>query len=182
MFILDGKSLSPDVAFTRDGIQYPANWLRLSSPEQREAIGITEAPGEPYYDQRFYWGYDADGALIPKDHTQLVKQWIAQTKQTAASFLSQYDWYITRQSETGKAVPQVVLDYRGYVRTQSDNREVMIKGTTDTDQLVTVITSDFGGLFPWPRGPFEPEPVVEDDEPTDPEVDSDDTTDIIPLP
>jgi len=182
MFILDGKPLSPDRAFTHAGIQYPANWLRLSSTEQREAIGITEAPAEPFYDQRFYWGYDADGALIPKDHTQLVENWVAQTKQTAASLLSQYDWYITRQSETGKAVPQVVLDYRSTVRIQSDNREVMITGTADTDQLYAVITQDFDGLFPWPRGPFEPEPVVEDDEPTDPVIDSDDNNAITTLP
>ena len=75
MFILDGKPLSPDVAFTHDGIQYPANWLRLVSTEEREAIGITEEPDPAAYDQRFYWGYDAEGNLIPKDHAQLVEQW-----------------------------------------------------------------------------------------------------------
>jgi len=163
MFILDGKPLSPDRAFTHAGIQYPANWLRLSSPEERAAIGITEEPDAPYYDQRFYWGVGN-----PKDHTQLVEQWVGQTKQTAASFLSQYDWYIVRQAETGKAVPQEVLDYRAAVRTQSDNREVIITGTTDTDQLYAVITQDFGGMLPWPRGPFEPAPVV-NDEPITPE-------------
>ena len=57
MFLLDGKPLSPDVAFTTpDGTQYPANWLRLASPEERAAIGITEAPDPEQYDQRFYWG------------------------------------------------------------------------------------------------------------------------------
>ena len=158
MFILDGKPLSPDRAFTHAGIQYPANWLRLASLEQKQAIGITEEPDPPYYDQRFYWGVGN-----PKDHAQLIEQWVGQTKQTAASLLSQYDWYITRQSETGKAVPQEVLDYRATVRTQSDNREVMINGTADTDQLYAVITEDFGGMFPWPRGPFEPAPVVADE-------------------
>jgi hypothetical protein len=44
MFIFDGKPLSPDVAFTdpATGVQYPANWLRLSTLEEKEAIGITE--------------------------------------------------------------------------------------------------------------------------------------------
>jgi hypothetical protein len=158
MFILNNQPLSLDRGFTtEDGTQYPANWLRLSSPEEREAIGITEAEDEPWYDQRFYWGVGN-----PKDHAQLVEQWVGQTKQAAASLLSQYDWYITRQSETGKAVPQEVLTYRATVRTQSDNREVMIKGTADTDQLYTVITEDFGGLFPWPRGPFEPAPTIDE--------------------
>ena len=51
-----------------------------------------------------------------------------------------------------------MLDYRAAVRTQSDNREVMIEGTANTEQLAAVITGDFGGMFPWPRGPFDPAP------------------------
>jgi hypothetical protein len=42
----------------------------------------------------------------------------------------------------------------------------MINGTADTDALATVITSDFGGMFPWPRGPFDPEPVADEPEAT----------------
>jgi hypothetical protein len=76
MFILNGKPLSPDVAFTTGGIQYPANWLRLATPEEREAIGITEQADPPVWDQRFAWGYSEDGQLIWKDHTQLVEQWV----------------------------------------------------------------------------------------------------------
>jgi len=90
MFLLDGKPLSPDVAFTDiNGIQRPANWLRLSSPEERTAAGITEVPDPPIWDQRFYWGYDADGQLIPKDHAELCKQWIATTRTTANTLLTQ---------------------------------------------------------------------------------------------
>jgi len=150
MFLLNGKPLSLDRAFTtEDGTQYPANWLRLAKPEQRAAIGITEAAPEPTYDQRFYWNPD-----LPKDHAQLVEQWVGQTKQTAGSLLAQYDWYIVRQAETSKAVPQEVLDYRAAVRVVSDNREVIINGTTTTDQLYAVITGDFNGIFPWPSDPF----------------------------
>jgi hypothetical protein len=157
MFVLNGKPLALNRAFTtEDGRQFPANWLRLATPEERAAVGITEEPDTtPNYDQRFYWGPN-----LPKDHAQLVEQWIGTTKQTAGSLLAQYDWYVVRQAETGKAVPQEVLDYRSAVRVVSDNREVLINGTTDTDQLYAVITGDFNGLFPWPRGPFEP-PVEE---------------------
>ena len=101
MFILDGKPLSPDVAFTHEGIQYPANWLRLSTLEEKEAIGITEQPDPPQYDQRFYWGYDAEGQLIPKDHTQLVEQWTQQTRTTAGTLLAPTDWVIIRQADNG---------------------------------------------------------------------------------
>jgi hypothetical protein len=158
MFILNGKPLALDRAFTtEDGRQFPANWLRLATPEERAAVGITEEPDPVVnYDQRFYWGPN-----LPKDHAQLVEQWVGQTKQTAGSMLAQYDWYIVRQAETGKPVPQEVLDYRSAVRVVSDNREVMINGTTSTDQLYAVITGDYNGIFPWPRGPFDPVPAEE---------------------
>lgn len=119
MFILNNKPLSPDRAFTtEDGTQYPANWLRLSSPEERAALGITETEDEPWYDQRFYWGVGN-----PKDHAQLVEQWTSQIKQTAGSLLAQTDWYITRASETGLAAPQSVIDRRSYIRYLSNERK-----------------------------------------------------------
>ena len=37
-FLLDGKTIQQGVAFTdADGNQYPANWLNLSSAEEKEA-------------------------------------------------------------------------------------------------------------------------------------------------
>jgi hypothetical protein len=57
MFLLNNQPISLDVEFTTpDGTRYPANWIRLASPAERAAIGITEAPDPEYYDQRFYWG------------------------------------------------------------------------------------------------------------------------------
>lgn len=135
MFILNGQPLSPDVAFTHDGIQYPANWLRLASPEERAAIGITEVPDEPTYDQRFYWGPN-----LPKDHAQLVEQWVKQIKATAGSLLAQSDWYITRASETGLQAPQSVLNRRAEIRTLSNTKEALLEATTTTDELAAYVT------------------------------------------
>ena len=137
MFILDGKPLPLDRAFTTsDGTQYPANWLRLSTIEEKEAIGITEAPNDPYYDQRFYWGVDN-----PKDYDQLVEKWTAQIKQTARSMLAHTDWYITRQSETGVAAPQSVLGERSLIRTLSNEKEVSLAATASTEELASYVTS-----------------------------------------
>jgi len=48
MFLLEGKPLAPNRPFvTSDGTQYPANWLRLASLAEKQAIGITEAPDPP---------------------------------------------------------------------------------------------------------------------------------------
>jgi len=137
MFLLNGKSISLDAAFTtEDGTQYPANWLRLSSPEEREAIGITETEDEPWYDQRFYWGVGN-----PKDHTELVKTWTAQVKATAGSLLAQSDWYITRASETGLEAPQSVLERRSLIRAMSNDKEGFLSLTETTEQLAEYVTS-----------------------------------------
>ena len=57
-FKLNGNPLAVDVPFTvgtgEDAINYPANWLRLSTAEEKTAIGITEVADDPVYDQRFY--------------------------------------------------------------------------------------------------------------------------------
>lgn len=158
MFILDGKPLTPDVAFTHDGIQYPANWLRLATPEERTAIGITEEPDPQPYDQRFYWGYDADGQLIPKDHTQLVDQWCNQTRTTAGTLLQPTDWMVIREADNGVAMPQDVKDRREEIRQLSGIKIAAIQATTTTDELAAYITS--GEYNSW-----EPAPPVEEPAP-----------------
>ena len=56
MFQLNGNSISLDTGFTLDGTSYPANWIRLASPAERTAIGITEVADPATWDDRFYWG------------------------------------------------------------------------------------------------------------------------------
>ncbi len=56
MFLLNSKPLGLDVPFEHNEISYPANWLRLASPAERAAIGITEVADPQPYDDRFYWG------------------------------------------------------------------------------------------------------------------------------
>ena len=63
MFLLNGNPLAVDTAFTHNGIQYPANWLRLASAEEKSAIGITEVADPVRADDRFYWNGDVN---LPK--------------------------------------------------------------------------------------------------------------------
>jgi hypothetical protein len=63
MFLLNGNPLAVDTAFTNDGIQYPANWLRLATDAQKSAIGITEVADPVRADDRFYWSGDIN---LPK--------------------------------------------------------------------------------------------------------------------
>lgn len=151
MFILDGKPLSPDAPFTgTDGTRYPANWLRLATPEQKAEIGITEAPDPLVWDQRYFWGYDADGNLIPKQledeiitpeegepytQTGLKTQHIRQTKETANTLLAPTDWYIVRKFERDVDVPVGITSYRSAVISVAEEREALIESVTSVEEL-----------------------------------------------
>jgi hypothetical protein len=155
MFILNGKPLSPDVAFTTGGIQYPANWLRLATPEEREAIGITEQADPPVWDQRFAWGYSEDGQLIWKDHTQLVEQWVSQTRITAGTLIQPTDWMVIREQDNGTVVPESVKALREDIRLATGQKNAAIEATADTAELAAYIT---GTEYPvWPSD--SPAPV-----------------------
>ena len=140
MFVLNGNPLPLDTPFEANGTLYPANWLRLATPEEREAIGITEVPDPPYYDQRFYWGYTASGTLIPKDHTQLVTQWTDTTRQTANSLLSPTDWTIVREVDNGTPAPSGLKDWRQQIRYACEDKVTAIVLTPDTPTLANYIT------------------------------------------
>jgi hypothetical protein len=161
-FLLNGEPLAIDTPFkTPDGTQYPANWLRLSTLEEKEAIGITEVPDPEPYDQRFYWGYDAEGHLIPKDHAQLVEQWTQQTRTTANSLLQPTDWIIIREADNGKAADPVLKTWREEIRLAAGSKVYEIGQTTDTDALAAYIT---GADYPaWPVDPYAPTPVADEE-------------------
>ena len=158
-FKLDGKPLAVDVAFIHNDIQYPANWLRLTTKAEKEAIGITEVADDPVYDSRFYWddgsakalddvnAKDEDGNLLKdKNGNQIVIQGVksvlkAQEKATAGSLLAKYDWYVIRKAEASKAIPTAIKTYRTAVRTACATRETEIDNCADTAALVTLYGS-----------------------------------------
>ena len=156
-WIYNGATLKVGREFTgTDGTQYPKVWMRYSADEKK-AIGITwEDPpaSEAAFDNRFYWGRQADGTLIPRsltdvnevddngdaildlDGNQLVTLGlksiaVAQAKTTAASLLAPYDWYVTRKSEKSTAIPSTISTFRDAVRTQCAAIETSINGASD---------------------------------------------------
>mgnify|MGYP003145131332 CR=1 FL=1 len=166
-FKLDGKPLAVDVAFSHNDINYPANWLRLASKTEKEAIGITEEADAPTYDSRFYWGdgtakalddvdaKDEDGNLLKDENgNQVVTLGVksvlkAQEKATAGSLLARYDWYVVRKAEKDTAIPTAISTFRDGVRTACDTREKEIDACSDTAALVTLYgaTYDKDGNF-----------------------------------
>tara|TARA_B100000161_G_scaffold72841_1_gene50107 strand:+ start:3053 stop:3598 length:546 start_codon:yes stop_codon:yes gene_type:complete len=159
-FLLNEKPLPVDVPFkTSNGTQYPANWLRLTTKAEKEAIGITEVADDPVYDGRFYNGdgsakalddvdaKDQEGNLVKDENgNQVVNLGVksvlkAQEKATAGSLLAKYDWYVVRKAETSKAIPTAIKTYRTAVRTACTTRETEIDNCADTAALVTLYGS-----------------------------------------
>lgn len=176
MFVLNGRPLSLDAPFEANGTLYPANWLRLATPAERAAIGITEEPGPRPYDQRFYWGYTASGTLIPKDHDQLVTLWTETTRQNANSRLSPTDWMVVREVDNGTPVPSGLRTWRQDTRNACEGKVTMLMLTQDTPGLADYVTyvSPSGGATTdynyWPQYVDPNAPVAADEPAADPVV------------
>ena len=173
-FKLDGNPLAVDVPFTHGDINYPANWLRLSTADEKTALGITEVADDPVYDGRFYNGdgsaktltdtneVDENGdPVLDENGDQVVTLGVksvlkAQEKATAGSLLAKYDWYVVRKSEKSTAIPTAITTYRDAVRTACDTREKEIDACSDTAALITLYSSKEDGTPNMTQYPEDP--------------------------
>ena len=137
------RKLPLDVAWTdADGIQRPANWLRLSTERDRELLGITwVADTSNNYDARFYWGVDNPKQLddVTDDNgnttTGLKTLWKAKQNEIAASLLAPSDWRVIKAKETSTNIPSTWKTYRAAVRTACNTRQSEIDACSDVAAL-----------------------------------------------
>lgn len=138
------------------GNQHSKVWMRYSDSQKATFSIVWEDPpaSEAPFDNRFYWGRQSDGTLIPKsltdvnevdedgnavndsDGNQIVTPglktvWVEKTKQQANSSLENTDWYVTRKSEKSTAIPSSVTTYRDAVRTKCGEIETALNGAAD---------------------------------------------------
>ena len=164
-FLLDGNPLAVDVPFTVGNIHYPANWLRLSTAQEKKDIGITEVTDSPVFDGRFY---NTNGSAKSLDDTTETIDGIeytnpgvkstlkAQEKSLAKGLLEKYDWYVVRKAETSKAIPTEIKTYRTAVRTACLTRETEIDNCADTAALVTLYGNKEDGTPNMTQYPDDP--------------------------
>ena len=164
-FLLDGNPLAVDVPFTYGDIHYPANWLRLSTAQEKKDLGITEVADSPVYDSRFYNGDGSAKALADTtetkdgvEYTILGVKSVLKTeeKAIAGSLLAKYDWYIVRKAEKSTAIPTAITTYRDGVRTACDTREKEIDACADTAALVTLYSIKEDGTPNMTQYPVDP--------------------------
>jgi hypothetical protein len=66
-FKLGTKTIQLDTPFTHNDIQYPANWIRLASEEDKEAIGLVWEADAVRADDRYYWSGDINNPKALED-------------------------------------------------------------------------------------------------------------------
>ena len=152
MFTVSGQTIKYDRAWTHPdtGVQYPANWLRLTSLAEKQAVGLVEVttPAAAVYDQRFYWGVDNPKQLddVTDDDgnttTGLKTQWKNTQNEIAASLLAPSDWRVVKELEVNSsfsaaksAYPTKWQTYRAAIRTACNTRQTEIDACADVAAL-----------------------------------------------
>ena len=147
------KYISEGVAFTLGDIQYPANFLNLSSAEEKIEAGLVEVTvvGSPS-DERYYWVSQdlKDGVLTyvntPKDLAGLKESSVSQLNATAYSLLFPSDWMVIRAAEGTPMTPEWIT-YRSDVRTKANTARSEINMAFDVESLIAACQVD------WPKDP-----------------------------
>jgi len=135
MFKIGTRTIPLDTPFTHNDIQYPNNWIRLATEEDKSAIGLVWEADAVRADDRFYW----DGNINnPKDLNGLKSQFISQVKTTAGSILAQTDWMVIRKAERNVDIPSSVATYRASVVAKADELETAISAVTTVEQLIAL--------------------------------------------
>jgi len=176
-YYIGSRALPMDRPWTADnGTQYPANWLRLSSTADRDAIGVSWGAEAETWDQRFYWSPTLAKQLDDKTETVdgvettttgLKTLWKSKQDDIAGSLIAPSDWRIIKAKETSTNIPSAWKTYRAAVRTSCNTRQTEIDACTTVDELkellfgsatITRQKTDADG-----NGVVEPDTIVDDD-------------------
>jgi len=146
------RTLPLDTAFTLGNEQFPSNWLRLSTEEDREKRGIKwEQPPElQFKDDRFYRNWIEDGKVKsePKELEGLKRTMMVDCRRVAHVSLAGSDWMVIRKLDVGDSIPAEWKAWRELVRIECDRQEGQITEARDVDALAAITPN-------WPLNPDE---------------------------
>jgi hypothetical protein len=129
-------------AFEINGIQYPQNWLNLSTPQEKAEIGLEEviATNSPA-NQQYYWvSQELNGATLtyinnPKDLDTCKTNAVSQLRTTAYTMLLPTDWMVVKSVETSTPIPTNWNTWRASIRTTCENAITAVNACTNVDEL-----------------------------------------------
>ena len=144
--------------FNINGTQYSSNWVNLSSPEDKRAIGMVDVVYAERPDDRYYWVTEASPVLAngvvrinytstPKDLQPLKESAISQVNQQAHSLLSPSDYMSIKALETDTPMSSEWKTWRESIRTTAATTKAAITASTDVDSLIVASN------VTWPTSP-----------------------------
>jgi hypothetical protein len=131
----EGRALKMDVAFSHNNISFPANWLRVSTPADKEAQGIS-------------WVTPEEPPVVRAPLEREKSDGIARAKDTAGKMLAGSDWMQIAKIERNREVAQEWAEYRAAVIAEADRLEGQF-GTAESYEAIDAIVQN------WPINPDE---------------------------
>ena len=149
--------------FSWDGIDYPPNWINMSSPEEKAAIGMVDVVyGQPANDQ-YYWVQQNDPVYnaqtnqvdisftnTSKDLTSVKTNALNTINNTAYSILQLSDWMVVKGIETSTPVNPDWNAWRASIRATADSTRTAITGASDVDSVAQIM-----GNIEWAKSPSQ---------------------------
>ena len=131
----EGRALPLDKAFTHNNISFPANWLRVSTPADKEAQGIS-------------WVTPEEPPVVRAPLEREKSDGIARAKDTAGKMLAGSDWMQIAKIERNREVAQEWAEYRAAVIAEADRLEGQYS-TAESYEAIDAIQQN------WPLNPDE---------------------------
>jgi len=143
------KFLPTDTPFEINDLRYPANYLNLSSVEEKAKLGIVDVVYAPRPDDKYYWVSEAapvvkDGAVsveyaaTPKDLTECLKQATSAVSAQAYAILLPSDWMVVKAMETSSNVPAAWSAWRQQIRDQAKDQIDALTACVDIAALAAL--------------------------------------------
>ena len=154
----NGQYIQEGTQFTIDGVEYPSNWLNLSTPEEKAEIGLEEviATNSPASDVYYWVSTELNEASLtyintPKDLDTVKSNAVSQINQTAYSILLPSDWMVVKSVETNTPMSTDWNTWRQSIRTTADTARTAVATATDVEAVQTIMSS-----ITWSPDPNQP--------------------------
>jgi len=131
----EGRALPLDKAFSHNNISFPANWLRVSTPTDKEAQGIS-------------WVTPEEPPVVRAPLDREKSDGIARAKDTAGKLLAQSDWMVIASVERSRVVADDWAEYRAAVIAEADRLEGEYNAAESYEAIDAIVQN-------WPINPDE---------------------------
>jgi hypothetical protein len=162
------RFLPEGIAFKIGNTVYAQDWLNLSTPAEKAALGIVDVVYAQRPDDKYYWvtelpptynaatkQVDVAYTSIAKDLAGCVKQAVDAVNVQAYSILLPTDWMAVKAFETGSVVAEDWAAWRQEIRVQAAQAISDIEVCVDVEALAALPS------VIWANDPNWVEPITE---------------------